>query len=60
MRETPHPGLAYGVDLLASFAGVILASALVIPLYGIPALILRLVILNALSFAYVLFSPRSP
>jgi len=59
-RETPHPGLAYGVDLLASFAGVILASALVIPLYGIPALILRLVILNALSFAYVLFSPRFP
>ena len=56
---SPHPGLAYGVDLLASFAGVILASALVIPLFGIPALILRLVFLNALSFIYLLLSPRS-
>jgi spermidine synthase len=54
-----HPGLAYGVDLLASFAGVILASGLIIPLYGIPALILRLTILNALCFLYLLAAPRS-
>ncbi len=48
-----HPGLAYGVDLLASFAGVILASGLIIPLFGIPALILRLTLLNALCFLYL-------
>ena len=53
-----HPGLAYGVDLLASFTGVILASGLIIPLFGIPALILRLTLLNALCFIYLLAAPR--
>jgi len=53
-----HPGLGYGVDLLASFAGVILASGLIIPLFGIPALILRLALLNALCFIYLLAAPR--
>jgi spermidine synthase len=55
----PHPGLGYGVDLLASFAGVILASGLIIPLFGIPALLLRLTLLNALCFLYLLVSPLS-
>jgi spermidine synthase len=56
--ETSHPGLGYGVDLIASFAGVILASGLIIPLFGIPALVLRLTILNALCFLYLLVFPR--
>jgi len=55
---TAHLGLGYGVDLLASFAGVILATWLVIPLFGIPALIWRLTILNALCFLYLIV-PRS-
>ncbi len=59
LPEVPHPGLGYGVDLLASFAGVILASTLIIPLFGIPALLLRLTLLNALCFVYLLASPRS-
>ena len=59
LLETAHPGLGYGVDLLASFAGVILASGLIIPLFGIPALILRLALLNALCFLYLLAAPRS-
>ena len=54
LRETSHLGLGYGVDLLASFVGVILASALVIPIYGVPAVILRLTVLNALCFFYLL------
>jgi len=54
--ETPHPGLGYGVDLLASFAGVILASGLIIPLFGIPALLLRLTLLNALTLVFLLAS----
>ena len=58
LTEGGHPGLGYGVDLLASFAGVILASGLIIPLFGIPALILRLALLNALCFLYLLSSPR--
>ncbi len=59
VAEIPHPGLAYGIDLLASFAGVVLASALIIPLFGIPALVLRLTILNALCFLYLIFTSRS-
>jgi spermidine synthase len=57
LHETSHLGLGYGVDLLASFIGVILASALVIPLFGVPAIILRLTLLNALCFAYLLLTP---
>lgn len=59
LRERPHPGLSYGVDLLASFFGVILASSLIIPLFGITALVWRLTLLNALCFLYILVSPRS-
>ncbi len=56
--EGAHTGLGYGIDLLASFAGIVLASALVIPLFGIPALILRLTVLNILCFVYVLFTSQ--
>jgi spermidine synthase len=57
LRERPHPGLGYGVDLLGSFAGVVLAAGLIIPLFGIPALVLRLAVLNALCLAFLLVSP---
>lgn len=57
-RDGSRPGLAYGIDLIASFAGVILASALIIPLYGIPALLLRLALLNAVVFIFLFLSPR--
>jgi spermidine synthase len=57
LRETPHPGLAYGVDLIASFAGALLTSAILIPLFGIPALILRLAVLNALVLLFTLVTP---
>ncbi len=52
--ETKHPGLGYGIDLLASFVGVILASALIIPLFGVAAVVLRLIVLNALCFLFLL------
>jgi len=59
LPEAPHPGLAYGIDQLASFAGVVLASSLIIPLFGIPALLLRLTVLNALCFFFLLAPDRS-
>jgi spermidine synthase len=58
-RENPHPGMGYGVDLLGSFAGVILASAFVIPLMGIPRLLGRLALLNLLGFLYVLVTANA-
>jgi spermidine synthase len=54
IAETNHPGLGYGIDLLASFVGVILASALIIPLFGVAAVVLRLIVLNALCFLFLL------
>jgi spermidine synthase len=54
LRERTHEGLGYGVDLLASFVGVALASTVVIPLCGLPAVLLRLAFLNAICFAYLL------
>ena len=54
LKEVPRPGTGYGVDLLASFLGVILASSFVIPLFGIPLLLGRLVVLNILVFLFTL------
>lgn len=58
MAAAPRPGLGYGVDQLASFAGIVMASGLIIPLYGVPALLLRLAVLNALCFLFLLAPSR--
>jgi spermidine synthase len=58
LLETSHHGLGYGVDLLASFLGVVLASGLIIPLYGIPALLWRLAALNALCLLFLVAARR--
>jgi spermidine synthase len=60
LRESPHPGMGYGIDLIGSFLGVILASSIIIPLLGIPLLISRLAILNILGFLFVLTMARTP
>ncbi len=61
---TAHLGLGYGFDLLGSFLGIIAASTLVIPLWGIPALLSRLTVLNLLLFVFLstasLRKPRNP
>jgi len=54
LKEVPRPGTGYGIDLLASFAGVILASSFIIPLFGIPLLLGRLAALNILGFLFTL------
>lgn len=59
LKESPHPGMGYGVDLLGSFLGVVLASSVVIPLLGIPLLISRLAILNVLGFLFTLGISRT-
>jgi len=54
-RWSPHRGLAYGVDLIASFAGITLASGLFIPLMGVQDAVLLLAGLNILCFLFVIF-----
>jgi spermidine synthase len=60
LEGATHLGLGYGVDLLGSFLGVLLAAAVIIPLWGIPALLARLTALNALIFAFVLATSLRP
>ena len=54
LKETPHAETGYGIDLLGSFAGAVLASAFVIPLLGVPRLLTRLAVLNILGFLFSL------
>ncbi len=56
-QVSEHPGAAYSADLLGSFAGVLIASSVIIPLWGVPALVERLLVLNilALGFAFLSF-----
>ena len=56
LAAVPHPGMGYGVELLGSFLGVVLASSFVIPLFGIPRLLGRLTALNVLALMFVLAS----
>jgi spermidine synthase len=54
--SNPHPGLAYGIDLIGSFAGALVASSVIIPLWGVSALIGRLAGLNAACLFFLLLS----
>ena len=54
LEAVPHPGMGYGIELLGSFLGVVLASSFVIPFFGIPRLLGRLTVLNVLALLFVL------
>ncbi|HVP90211.1 MAG TPA: hypothetical protein VMS75_03235 [Terriglobales bacterium] len=58
LKETPRAETGYGIDLLGSFAGVVLASAVVIPLLGVPRLLTRLAALSLLGAAFSLAVAR--
>jgi spermidine synthase len=63
LQEMRSPGAAYGIDLIGSFLGIILASSFVIPLFGIPALLHRLAALNGIGLLFMLtflIPPRKP
>jgi spermidine synthase len=47
-------GLAYGADLLGSFAAAAVLSAVLIPLAGLPALFRALVVLNSFGLLYLI------
>ncbi len=58
--NTAHLGLGYGFDLIGSFLGILAAATLVIPLWGIPALLSRLTVLNSLLFIFLATTSRHP
>ena len=55
-REKNHTGLAYAADLLGSFAGALMAAAILIPLSGIPTLLDAMIGMNLAAFLFILAS----
>ncbi len=53
LRERRQLGLGYGIELLGSFLGVLLASSIIIPLFGVAALLKALIQLNILVVIFI-------
>ncbi|MFB0566724.1 MAG: spermidine synthase [Candidatus Aminicenantaceae bacterium] len=53
LEERKNYGLGYGLDLLGSFSGALIASTLIIPLFGLPLLVKYLFILNSFCFLFL-------
>jgi len=51
-------GIGYGLDLIGSFGGALIASALLIPLAGLLALLASIFLLNLFCFLFLLLRPR--
>jgi len=60
LKENVNYGLGYGVDLLGSFLGALAASAIIIPLAGIVALLDGLLIMNLFGLLFVIISWKRP
>ncbi|MDH7511780.1 MAG: hypothetical protein QHH14_02410 [Clostridiales bacterium] len=58
LKQKADYGIGYGLDLLGSFGGALLTSALLIPLAGLPLLLKYLLLLNFLCFLFLLLRPR--
>lgn len=58
LEEKQNYGLGYGLDLLGSFFGALVASSLLIPLVGLLPLLKYLLLLNSFCFLFLLRHPR--
>ena len=58
LKEHKNYGLGYGLDLLGSFLGALIASSLLIPLVGLPLLSRYLLLLNSFCFLFLVFGRR--
>ncbi len=56
LKENVNYGLGYGVDLMGSFLGALAASAIIIPLAGIVALLDGLLMMNSFGLLFVIIS----
>lgn len=59
LKQRADYGIGYGLDLLGSFGGALITSALLIPLAGLPLLLKYLLLLNFFCFLFLLLRPRS-
>ena len=60
LKENVNFGLGYGVDLMGSFLGALAASAIIIPLAGIVALLDGLLLMNSFALLFVIISWKRP
>jgi spermidine synthase len=51
-------GLGYGLDLLGSFFGALVASSLLIPLFGLPLLVKYIFLLNTFCFLFLFWGQK--
>jgi spermidine synthase len=58
-RSAKKVGTGYSVDLFGSSLSSILASAILIPLLGIPTTLIMILVINFLCFSFLLISPKS-
>ncbi len=58
LKQKADYGIGYGLDLLGSFGGALITSALLIPLAGLPLLLKYLLLLNFFCFLFLLLRPR--
>jgi len=58
LKERKNYGLGYGLDLLGSFFGALIASTFLIPLVGLPLLVKYLFLLNSFCFLFSVGSLR--
>ncbi|MFW6129459.1 MAG: hypothetical protein ACOC6P_04360, partial [Candidatus Aminicenantaceae bacterium] len=55
LKNKKNYGLGYGMDLIGSFAGALITSAFLIPLFGIPVLIKYLILINSFCLIFIFF-----
>jgi spermidine synthase len=58
-RSAKKVGTGYSIDLFGSSLSSILASAILIPLLGIPTTLIMILVVNFLCFSFLFVSPKS-
>jgi spermidine synthase len=58
LEQKTNFGLGYGLDLLGSFFGALVASSLLIPLFGLPLLTKYIFLLNSFCFLFLLWGQK--
>lgn len=58
LEQKKNFGLGYGLDLLGSFLGALVASSLLIPLFGLPLLVKYIFLLNSFCLLFLLWGQK--
>ncbi len=53
LKDRKNYGLGYGLDLMGSFVGALIASSFLIPLVGLPLLVRYLLLVNSFCFLFL-------